>query len=238
MRDAREAPQAEPSTPAASGPAGGMSAEERLRRSWSSLVWTGIILSAGVHFLVFNFWPTVTAADVSVAAGELELEELPPEVEIPPPPEAIARPAVPVVAEGVEIDEEITIAPTTFEDNPVSELPPPKEDDASRTLAEAPTFTPYTVRPDVRNRGEVQKALEQEYPPLLRDAGIGGTVLVWFFIDEEGRVQRTQVRESSGHKALDRAAIAVSHVFRFSPALNRDKRVPVWIAMPIIFNSR
>jgi outer membrane biosynthesis protein TonB len=34
----------------------------------------------------------------------------------------------------------------------------------------------------------VQRALERNYPPLLRDAGIGGTPVVWFFIDENGRV--------------------------------------------------
>ena len=33
---------------------------------------------------------------------------------------------------------------------------------------------------------------------ILRDAGIGGTVLVHFFIDEEGTVQQTLVATSSG----------------------------------------
>jgi protein TonB len=105
-------------------------------------------------------------------------------------------------------------------------------------ISAAPTFTPYTVRPDIKNRSELMRALEREYPPLLRDAGIGGTVQVWFFIDEEGRVQRTQVNESSGHKALDDAAITVANIIEFTPALNRDKRVPVWISLPITFTTR
>jgi protein TonB len=84
----------------------------------------------------------------------------------------------------------------------------------------------------------VARALEREYPPLLRDAGIGGTVDIWFFIDEEGKVVNTVVDKSSGHKALDDAAVKVADIIQFSPALNRDKRVPVWISLPITFTTR
>ena len=80
--------------------------------------------------------------------------------------------------------------------------------------------------------------MEREYPPLLRDAGIGGTVQVYFFIDEEGTVQQFQVNETSGHQALDDAALAVAGVYRFSAALNRDKRVPVWVSFGITFQVR
>ena len=98
-----------------------------------------------------------------------------------------------------------------------------------------PVFTPYSVRPDIKNRDEVMAALERAYPPLLEDAGIGGTVRMLFFIDEEGQVQRVQVNESSGHKALDEAAVQVANIIEFTPALNRDQRRPVWISLPIEF---
>jgi protein TonB len=91
------------------------------------------------------------------------------------------------------------------------------------------------VKPDIKNREEVQRALQREYPALLRDAGIGGTVLVWFFIDEDGHVVRTLVQESSGYEALDNAALKVAGIIQFTPALNRDKRVPVWISLPVTF---
>jgi protein TonB len=109
------------------------------------------------------------------------------------------------------------------------------EESTTHDLAKAPTFTPYTVRPDIKNREEVRQALAREYPPLLRDAGLGGTVHVWFFIDEEGTVVRTQIHQSSGHGQLDEAALDVADVIQFTPALNRDKRVPVWISLPITF---
>ena len=101
----------------------------------------------------------------------------------------------------------------------------------------APRFTPYTVAPVVRNVEEVRRALQRFYPPLLRDAGIGGTVKLWFLIDEEGNVVRTQVQESSGNAGLDEAATRVGDLMRFTPAMNRDRRVRVWVALPIQFTT-
>jgi TonB family protein len=99
----------------------------------------------------------------------------------------------------------------------------------------APTFTPYTVQPSINNMDAVRGALAEAYPPLLEDASIGGTTEVWFFVDEAGLVQRTLVQESSGHRALDDAAISIANVIEFNPALNRDQPKPVWVAIPIEF---
>jgi protein TonB len=214
-----------------------ITANDRLKRSFGAWFWGSMIMATVAHFCVFNFWPEMTAEDVSFTSVELEAIELPPEIEIPPPPEAIARPATPVMA-SADIDEDITIAPTTFEDNPVEDLPPPPTEAATTDIGAAPVFTPFTVRPDIKNRSEIARAMEREYPPLLRDAGIGGTVTIWFFINEAGLVQNTVVNESSGHKALDDAALKVADVIQFTPALNRDKRVPVWISLPITFTTR
>jgi protein TonB len=134
-----------------------------------------------------------------------------------------------------EIDDDITIAPTTFADNPVDDLPPPPTNDGSADLSAAPVFTPMTVRPEIRNRSEVQAALMRLYPPILRDAGIGGSVTVWFFISDEGTVLDSRISESSGHAELDAAALRVADVFQFTPATNRDEVVQVWIQLPITF---
>jgi protein TonB len=212
-------------------------ANDRMKRSWDNWFWGSMIAAIVLHFGVFQFWPDMTAEDVSFNNNELEAIELPPEIEIPPPPEAIQRPATPVIAEA-EISEDITIAPTTFEDNPVEDLPPPPDNTGEGDIGANPTFTPYTVAPDITNRSAVIRALEREYPPLLRDAGIGGTANIWFFIDENGRVQDTRIQESSGHAQLDEAALRVADIMEFTPALNRDKKVPVWVAFPITFQVR
>ncbi len=207
---------------------------DRFKRSFESWLWGSMIAATVLHFMLFQFWPTLTVKDVSFTAKELKIIELPPEIEIPPPPEAISRPATPVIAT-VEIDDDITIAPTTFERNPIEVLPPPPTDDGGVDLKENPVFTPTTVQPELRNRREVEAALMREYPPILRNAGIGGTVVVWFFISEEGLVLDRRVSQSSGHTQFDEAALRVADVFRFSPALNLENIVQVWIALPITF---
>ena len=95
-----------------------------------------------------------------------------------------------------------------------------------------------TVRPELRNSSAVQAALVRNYPPLLRDAGIGGSPVVWFFIDENGKVIKTQLSKPSGYQALDEAALNVAQLMQFSPAYNRDKKVPVWVEIPIVFTAK
>ena len=111
------------------------------------------------------------------------------------------------------------------------------EGSRAEDISEEPTFTPMTVRPQLLNPDEVREALDQFYPPLLKDAGIGGTASVWFLIDPEGLVRRALIRESAGHDALDQAALKVAGMMAFTPAYNREERVPVWVALDITFES-
>ena len=98
-----------------------------------------------------------------------------------------------------------------------------------------PTFTPYTVAPWLKNTRDVARALQREYPTALRSAGIGSQVLLWLFIDDTGKVQQTVLKTSSGFDSLDAAAMRVAMLMEFSPALNRDRNVPVWVAVPVDF---
>ncbi len=214
----------------------GETANERLKRSFDSWFWGSMIVATVAHFTAFVYAPQMTAADFSFTSEELETIDIPLEIEIPPPPAQIARPATPVIA-SADIDEDITIATTTFDDNPVADLPPPPVAVVT-DISSAPVFTPFTVAPAILNIPEVQRTMVRQYPVLLRDAGIGGTVRVYFFIDEEGIVQDFRVDQTSGHQALDDAALAVADVFRFSAALNRDRPVPVWVSFPITFQVR
>jgi protein TonB len=105
----------------------------------------------------------------------------------------------------------------------------------AQDLSAAPVYIPFTVAPVLVNRQEVIEASVEGYPRLLRDAGIGGTVRVQFYIDAEGAVRNALVQESSGHRALDRAATDVAEIYRFRPAMNDTEVTPVWISLPITF---
>ena len=115
--------------------------------------------------------------------------------------------------------------------------PPPPTEAVEIDVSAQPTFTPYEVAPEITNRSAVQSALVREYPAVLRDAGVGGTVLMHFFIDNTGSLENVLVAQTSGFEQLDQAAMRVAEVFEFSPALNRDERVAVWIQVPITFTT-
>jgi TonB family protein len=114
-------------------------------------------------------------------------------------------------------------------------LPEPERSTEPTRLVAGPVHTPMTEPPKLLNSEEFIRSLERNYPVFLRDAGIGGEVSVWFYVDTDGRVQRTLVDKSSGYPALDEAALRVSSSMRFSPAMNRDQVVDVWVSIPIHF---
>ncbi len=207
------------------------SANDRFKEASRSRLALGLIVAVTAHVGLFEAFPRMHAAALPTAEALLVAIELPPEVQIPPPPEQIVRPATPKVA-AVEVAEDITIAPTTFESNPVKNLPPPPKTEAPESR---PSFIPYTVAPKLQNATEVLAVLERVYPTRLREARIGGRVLLWLYIDASGRVQRTVLGESSGSEALDEAAQEVVAKMLFSPALNRDQKTDVWIAQSVVF---
>lgn len=212
-------------------------ANDRLKQGFSNWFWGGIAIATLAHFAIFALWPEMQAADVSMQTQELQQIEVLQEFEIPPPPEQIVRPAVPVLSTDVNLSEDITIGEVTFEENPVSDLPPPPTG-RGVDLSSEPAFTPREVDPRLTNTTAFQRAMERAYPATLKDAGIGGRVLLWVFVTESGEVGNVRVYESSGYPQLDAAAEKVMReTATFSPAMNREQRVPVWVALPVTFQT-
>ncbi|HEY0671104.1 MAG TPA: TonB family protein [Longimicrobiales bacterium] len=101
-----------------------------------------------------------------------------------------------------------------------------------------PAFTPHTVKPELKNRADVQRVLSDAYPAILRERNVGGTVRLWVLIDTAGKVIRSELNQSSGNPMLDRAAVRVADAMQFTPALNRDRKVSVWIQLPVNFRTQ
>jgi TonB family protein len=98
-----------------------------------------------------------------------------------------------------------------------------------------PAFTPFTTCPELKNRRQVQEELVRGYPSHLRDAGVGGKTTLWAFIDTTGAVVDLVAQQSSGSRELDEAAERLAWKLEFTPALNRGRRVPVWVSIPVVF---
>ncbi|HEX8361794.1 MAG TPA: TonB family protein [Longimicrobium sp.] len=95
------------------------------------------------------------------------------------------------------------------------------------------------VKPDLSNRNDVARALERNYPPLLRDAGVGGTVTLKFRVNEDGRVDASTIEVvSSDNEQFSDAAKKVVERMRFRPAKVNDRPVKVLVTIPIAFQPQ
>jgi TonB family protein len=210
-------------------------ANDRLKSSFSSWFYGSLMVATLLHFAMIALWPQMEAETFTITESVIDQIELVQEFELPPPPQQISRPAIPVISTNINISDDITIGEVTFNENPVSELPPPPTGTGVATGNE-PAFTPTEVRPQLRNGSAIGQQIERRYPTMLKDAGIGGTTTLWIYIGENGEVLETRVYESSGYEQLDQVAEAViRETAQFSPAMNRDQRVPVWTQLPITF---
>lgn len=110
---------------------------------------------------------------------------------------------------------------------------PPVPPDAS--IMKTPQYVHHTTRPELANRWQVKKTLERYYPPFLRDDRIGGTAVVYLFVNTDGSVAETALKTSAGHPSLDWAAVRAAKLARFLPASNEGIPVGIWIEMEMPF---
>jgi protein TonB len=90
--------------------------------------------------------------------------------------------------------------------------------------------------PRLSNPSVVQRSLERAYPPLLRDAGVGGTVLLGFTVVEDGSVDPASVEVlESTNQEFSTAAVDVVKRMRFTPGIVNDRAVRVGVQLPITF---
>jgi protein TonB len=88
--------------------------------------------------------------------------------------------------------------------------------------------------PQLTNGAEFGRQLARNYPPLLRDAGVSGTVSVRFRVMENGTVDVASISvTSSTHEQFNDATIRAVQRMRFRPAKVNNRPVKVWVEQPI-----
>jgi protein TonB len=94
-------------------------------------------------------------------------------------------------------------------------------------------------RPQLRNLSEVTRLLSRNYPPLLRDNEIDGTVEVRFVVDAEGRPDmRTAQVVSASHPAFEEPTLRIARRMRFDPGRLGGRAVRTWVTFPIQWRTR
>ncbi|MBA4304723.1 MAG: energy transducer TonB [Sphingobacteriaceae bacterium] len=199
----------------------------------------GMITSLGLMLTAFNWAQREGGAG---DLGTLVIEE-PVEVEIPqteqkvqPPP-----PPPPPVLEVVEDDELVEeddiqsteVTQDTKIDIPVIEPEEgPSEPEIFTVVEEMPTFP-----------GGDQALLEYmakntKYPPLARENGLQGIVVVTFVVDEKGNINNVQVLRGIGGGCDEEAIRVVKSMPAWKPGKQRGMPVRVQYNLPFRFTLR
>ena len=72
------------------------------------------------------------------------------------------------------------------------------------------------------------------YPEIALEAGVEGTVFVSAHLDENGNVTECKIIKGHDGTGLNEAAIDAIMKAKFTPAMQRDRKVSVWMSIPIV----
>ncbi len=185
-----------------------------------------VILLISFMFYAFPRFLGEAKKMATTVQEEIETFDIPQteQIKLPEPP---PRPSVPVASEDELFDEDITIEDTELEDFGDWVLP----DDNN---APSDEFIPYDQAPKAKTPlGDLVI-----YPELAREAGIEGKVYIKAFINTKGRVTAAKVLKGIPNTGLDEAALKAVKKSLWFPARQRDKKVGVWITIPIDFSLK
>jgi protein TonB len=104
--------------------------------------------------------------------------------------------------------------------------------DASRSTPR-PIATVHQLRVSVMMQGNLLHRVEPEYPPIAKQAGIQGTVVIKAFISRAGAIERTELL--SGPPLLAHAALEAVRQWRYRPYYLNDKPVEVETQITVNF---
>jgi protein TonB len=174
--------------------------------------------------------PAAEPDEAPAAATMLEVDrvDVVPRV-IPVEPPGVA-PIDPRAFEGDGPRGPVITRPTTEPTRPVT--------GGGRTAGEAYPLEVVEEQP-VLDRTGLARALERNYPAVLRDSRVSGRVIVELVVDEDGVPIEGSARViEASHPAFGEATLRMAERFRFRPAKIDGTPVPVVVTIPIVWTAR
>lgn len=179
----------------------------------------------------------IAAMEVRMVAAEQPPQpqpETPPPEETPPPPEleSMIQPPPPDLPPPV-FPVEVKPPPP-----PKPKPPPPRPAQAAPAQPSPPAAAPaQPAGPKTVAASQVAylDPPNPVYPARSRRAGEKGTVMVKVLIDVTGRPAQVALQASSGHVALDEAAVSAVRAARFRAYAEGGVPQAVWVLIPINF---
>ncbi|HCL29184.1 MAG TPA: energy transducer TonB [Candidatus Latescibacteria bacterium] len=206
--------------------------EADLRLRYAKTFWSCFGISALALMALVVLFPNLDAdAYDKTEKVIIQIENIPEtrqERRPPPPP----RPVVPIASQSDDIPDDATIMETEL-DFGLDDLPPPPP------LADLQGVELEEEEEEIVEIWRVEKQPvpvkdpQPIYPEIARKAGITGTVTVQVLVDKTGKVEAVQILK--GNEVFHEAVKKAAWQWTFTPAIQNDKPVKVWVALPFRF---
>jgi protein TonB len=231
-----------------------------LRKYLARYLWIGLAVSVGLHGTAVGSYVValaltrkppppkrVVVLDPSKLGAPPSITDktVPPTIKVAQPtiaPPAAAKPvAVPDEEEKEEVtimtQEELAMAATPAQDTTLFSGDNVetvfKELELEDFIPSPETFTPYEVAPaPIVNPSP-------EYPEMAKTAGVKGKVVVKIYVDKKGDVRQWEIMAAKpAGLGFEEEVIKVIQKWKFTPAIQQNNPVGVWIAIPFNFEFK
>jgi len=218
---------------------------ENKRGTWRSVGFTSVLalLLAALAWTSYDV-NIIRALDFEVDLLEDEVipvNVIPPP---PPPPPPQQNTVIEIVDDEEEIEDSEIDEDTEIEIIEVEEEEVVEEDIPFMIVEDMPGFGPCKSKTgperDQCTQLEIIKYVSSntKYPPIAKDAGIQGTVFVYFVVGKDGKVRDGRVLRPVDPRLDEEALRVVSSLPDFEPGRQQGKPVSVQYTIPVKFIIR
>ena len=218
----------------------------------STLRALGFIASLSLVLIALSWtsYDVITRQALNYEADLLEDEEIPINIVTPPPPPPPPQQTtvIEIVDDEVEIEIELEIEDIELDEDTEIEIIEDDDDvgddDIFMIVENMPALAQCkTMRGDERHQCTQMEIIRYvskntKYPPIAKDAGIQGTVFVYFVVGKDGKVKDVKVLREVDSRLDKEAKRVVESLPRFDPGSQRGKNVSVQYTIPVKFIIR
>ncbi len=221
---------------------------ENKRGAWKAIGFVAS-LSLLLSALAWTSYDVAITRAIDFEADLLEDEEIPVNVVQPPPPPPPPQQTtvIEIVDDEEEIEEELEIEDIELDEDTEIEFIDYEEEEED---------VPFMIVENMPAMGDCKKLRGDErhqctqleiikyvskntkYPPIAKDAGIQGTVFVYFVVGKNGKVKDVRVLREVDSRLDAEAIRVVESLPTFEPGEQRGKAVSVQYTIPVKFIIR
>lgn len=220
---------------------------ENKRGAWKAIGFVAS-LSLLLSALAWTSYDVAITQSLDFEADLLEDEEIPVNiVQPPPPPPPQQTTVIEIVDDEEEIEEELEIEDIELDEDTEIEIIEDyeEEEDVPFMIVEnMPAMGDCkALRGDERHQCTQMEIIRYvskntKYPPIAKDAGIQGTVFVYFVVGKDGKVKDVRVLRDVDSRLDAEAIRVVQSLPEFEPGEQRGKSVSVQYTIPVKFIIR